>query len=61
MAAGCMLTGCGGGSQSADEDYNNFTYLISASENSYFYTDYNSNPIVSTWLSKEWDVDGEST
>ena len=61
MAAGCLFTGCGSGSASSDEDYNNFTYLISTAENSYFYMDYNSNPIVSTWLSKEWDVDGEST
>ncbi len=35
-----------------------FTYLIATAENSFYYDDYDDNPIMKYWLSKDWDVDG---
>ena len=62
MAAG-MLAGCGsstGGSGSTDEEALSFTYIISAAENTSFYTEYEDHPIMMYWLDQEWDVDGET-
>ncbi len=40
-------------------DATTFSYLIATPENSFYYDDYDDNPIMKYWLSKAWDVDGE--
>lgn len=52
----CILSACGSGG--ADND-TSFTYVLSTGEQTHFYAEYEDNPAVQYWLSKEWDADGD--
>ena len=51
-----MLPACGEGNQDSGDT---FTYLLAKGEESFFYEEYEDNPVVQYWLSKEWDADGD--
>ena len=62
LAAAMMLgmTACGSTSAGSSEGKStDFTFLLSASINSFYYLDYDDNPIMKYWTAKEWDVDGD--
>ena len=60
LAAGTLLTGCGASTESSSGDEGTeFTWLTNAGVNTIFYDEYEENPAVKYWLSKEWNVDGE--
>lgn len=60
VAGGCMLTGCGNDAGSGSSGRTeNFTYLLSKGESSYFYDEYEENPVAKYWMDMEWDAEGD--
>ena len=58
MALGTVLTGCGGSSSSSDSSSTEFTWLLDITPDSYYYVDYEENPVAKYWENMEWTSDG---
>lgn len=52
-----LLSACGGSNKSGNDT--TFTYVLGTGEQSFFYEEYEDNPVVQYWLSREWDADGD--
>ena len=59
-AASCVMTGCGSSNSASSEKSRDFTWLIGTPVDHGYFDEYEENTSINYWLSKEWDVDGES-
>lgn len=57
VAGSCLMTGCGSGEDNGATE--TFTYLLSKGESTYFYDEYEDNPVAKYWMDMEWDADGD--
>ena len=58
MTASTLLSGCGG--SSSDESATEYTWLLAGGVQTFYYMEYEENPIYKYWSAMDWDVDGET-